>query len=285
MARFSLTQTLLTSHPVAHQTATQSPFLARASQGRLPKALLGQWLANDRLYIHAYIRGIGRLLSFLQLPDVVPPLRDDKARREHSVEERLLHWMIDALVNIRREEDMFVRTATKYGVDVNLAAGTDGRVASGAKLEGLRRFEALFDGIGPSPPTTSTSSGDNDGVGGLPWLEAAVIFWATEKCYLDAWSGAAARLSDAGDKKPEEDADGGALRRELIPNWSSAEFARFVDALGEIVDAGVRREMEMRKGDEEKEVVKARLVERAMGKWRDVLAAEEAFWPAVEGSD
>ncbi|KAL7822646.1 hypothetical protein V8C26DRAFT_389595 [Trichoderma gracile] len=187
--------------------------------------------------------------------------------------------MIDALVNIRREEDMFVRTATKYGVDVNLAAGTDGRVASGAKLEGLRRFEALFDGISP-PANTS-----DDGAGVLPWLEVAVIFWATEKCYLDAWSGAAARLSDAGDKKPEDDADGGALRRELIPNWSSAEFAQFVDALGEIVDAGVRREMEMRKGDEEKEVVKARLVERAMGKWRDVLAAEEAFWPAVEGSD
>lgn len=274
MAPFSLTQTLLTSHPVAHQTATQSPFLARASQGRLPKSLLGQWLANDRLYIHAYIRGIGRLLGFLQLPDAVPPLRDEKTVRERSVEERLLHWMIDALVNIRREEDMFVRTAAKYGVDVNLPAGPDGRVAAGTKLEGLRRFEALFDGISPA-----RSSGDADV---LPWLEAAVIFWATEKCYLDAWTGAAARLSDAGDRKPEDDADGGALRRELIPNWSSDEFAQFVDALGEIVDAGVRREMELRKDEEE--VVKARLVERAMGMWREVLAAEETFWPAVEGS-
>ncbi|TFB04892.1 hypothetical protein CCMA1212_003100 [Trichoderma ghanense] len=270
MAPFSLTQTLLTSHPVAHQTATQSPFLARASQGRLSKALLGQWLANDRLYIHAYIRGIGRLLSFLQLPDVVAPLRDEKAHREQSVDEKLLHWMIDALVNIRREEDMFVRTAAKYGVDVNLVAGPDGRIADGTKLEGLRRFEALFDGI--SPPS--------DGSVVLPWLEAAVIFWATEKCYLDAWTGAAARLAE--DKRPEDDADGGALRRELIPNWSSHEFARFVDALGEVVDAGVRREMELRKGEEE--VVKGRLVERAMGVWREVLAAEEAFWPAVEGS-
>ncbi|KAK1251173.1 hypothetical protein MKX07_005728 [Trichoderma sp. CBMAI-0711] len=282
MAPFSLTQTLLTSHPVAYQTATQSPFLARASQGRLPKSLLGQWLANDRLYIHAYIRGIGRLLSFLQLPDVVPPLRDENAAREQSVEERLLHWMIDALVNIRREEDMFVRTAARYGVNVNLAAGAeDGRVAPGTKLEGLRRFEALFDGI-IAPP-----GGDSAVLLPLPWLEAAVIFWATEKCYLDAWSSAAARVSDAGDRKPEDDADGGALRRELIPNWSSAEFARFVDALGEIVDAGVRREMERSKAgeEEEEELVKARLVERAMAKWRDVLAAEEAFWPAVEGSD
>ncbi|PTB67614.1 heme oxygenase-like protein [Trichoderma citrinoviride] len=282
MPPFSLTQTLLASDPRAHQSATQSPFLALASQGRLPKSLLGQWLANDRLYIHAYIRGIGRLLSFLRLPDVVHPplLRDDKAEREASVEEKLLHWMIDALVNIRREEDMFVRTAAKYGVDVNLAAGPDGRIAASTKLEGLRRFEALFDGISPPPPR------DQGGVVLLPWLEAAVIFWATEKCYLDAWSGAAARqLSDdaAGD---DNDADGGALRRELIPNWSSDEFARFVDALGEIVDAGVRREMELKKGEgEEEEVVKARLVERALGKWREVLAAEEAFWPAVEGSD
>ncbi|KAL6871274.1 heme oxygenase-like protein [Trichoderma novae-zelandiae] len=282
MAPFSLTQTLLASDPPAYQSATQSPFLARAAQGRLPKSLLGQWLANDRLYIHAYIRGIGRLLSFLRLPDVVPPLRDEKAEREGSDGERLLHWMIDALVNIRREEDLFVRTAAKYGVDVNLAAGPDGRIASGTKLEGLRRFEALFDGI--SPPR-------NDKDVALPWLEAAVVFWATERCYLDAWSAAAAAAAAqlaAASGGQGDDADGGALRRELIPNWSSDGFARFVDALGGIVDAAVRREMELRReeGEEgEEEVVKGQLVERALGKWREVLAAEKAFWPAVEGTD
>ncbi|KAL7912674.1 hypothetical protein GGI35DRAFT_258741 [Trichoderma velutinum] len=267
-APFSLTQTILISDPLGYKSATQSPFLASASQGRVSKSLLGQWLANDRLYIHAYIRGVGRLLSFLQLPEVVTPPRDEAAEREHSPNAKLLHWMIDVLVNIRREEDFFVQTATKYGIDVNLPADANGRVADDTKLEGLRRFEALFDGISPSS--------DNDVI--LPWLEAAIIFWATEKCYLDAWSGAAARLSTPSDS--EDDADGGALRREFIPNWSSKEFTQFVDQLGEIIDSAVQQEMELRRDADE--LVRVQLLDRALSKWREVLAAENAFWPAME---
>ncbi|KAL7963716.1 hypothetical protein V8C34DRAFT_266370 [Trichoderma compactum] len=267
-APFSLTQTILVSDPLGYKSATQSPFLANASQGRVSKTLVGQWLANDRLYIHAYIRGVGRLLSFLQLPQVVTPPRDDTAEREHPANAKLLHWTIDALVNIRREEDFFVQTATKYGIDVNLPADADGQVADDAKLEGLRRFEALFDGISPS---------SDDGVI-LAWLEAAVVFWATEKCYLDAWSGAAARLSTPSDS--QDDADGGALRREFIPNWSSKEFAQFVDHLGEIIDSAVRREMELRRDADE--LVKAQLLDRALAKWHEEVAAEISFWPAME---
>ncbi|KAH6610116.1 hypothetical protein Trco_000136 [Trichoderma cornu-damae] len=268
-APFSLTQSILVSDPVAYKSATQSPFLARASQGRVSKDVLGQWLANDRLYIHAYIRGAGRLLSFLRLPEAVSVPRDEAAGREESASTGLLHWVVDALVNIRREEDFFVRTAARYGLDVNLPAGVDGRVAPGAKLEGLCRFEVLFDGISPG--------------GRLPWLEAAVVFWATEKCYLDAWSGAAARLSTAdgasqGDA--DTDADGGALRREFVPNWSSGEFAQFVDRLGEIIDSAARREVRLRQA--EGEAVKVELLDRALAKWQQVLAAEEAFWPAME---
>ncbi|KAK0767035.1 hypothetical protein N5P37_000767 [Trichoderma harzianum] len=267
---FSLTQTILISDPLGYKSATQSPFLANASQGRISKTLLGQWLANDRLYIHAYIRGVGRLLSFLQLPEVVTPPRDDTTEREHPPNAKLLHWMIDALVNIRREEDFFVQTAAKYGIDVNLPADANGQVANDTKLEGLRRFEALFDSISPSS--------DNDVI--LPWLEAAIVFWATEKCYLDAWSGAASRLSTPSDSKDEDDADGGALRREFIPNWSSKEFAQFVDQLGEIIDAAVQREMELRRDADE--LVRVQLLDRALAKWQEVVAAENAFWPAME---
>ncbi|KAL7937358.1 hypothetical protein V8C35DRAFT_292305 [Trichoderma chlorosporum] len=265
---FSLTQTILVSDPLAYKSAIQSPFLAHASQGRVSKSLLGQWLANDRLYIHAYIRGVGRLLSFLQLPQVVTSPRDEAAEREQPPNAKLLSWMIDALVNIRREEDFFVRTAAKYGIDVNLPADADGRVAASAKLEGLRRFETLFDGISPS---------SDEGII-LPWLEAAVVFWATEKCYLDAWSGAASRLSTRPDS--EGDADGGALRREFIPNWSSEEFTEFVDQLGEIIDSAVQREMELHPDADE--VIRVQLLDRALAKWHEVLAAENAFWPAME---
>ncbi|KAM0486196.1 hypothetical protein ACHAPX_000900 [Trichoderma viride] len=255
-ASFSLTQTVLASDPVAYKSATQSPFLTRAAEGRVSKDYLGQWLSNDRLYIHGYIRGVGRLLSFLQLPETV----EEEADVSEST--RLLHWMIDALVNIRREEVFFVRTAADYGISLDLSH----------KLEGLRRFEALFD---------STHPGDGDREKPvIPWLEAAIVFWATEKCYLDAWSGASARLSAP--SAADEDEDGGALRREFIPNWSSVEFARFVDQLGEIVDAAVRREMELRQDEGGEEAIKEELLDRALVKWHEVLVAEKAFWPAME---
>ncbi|KAL7923097.1 hypothetical protein ACQKWADRAFT_66780 [Trichoderma austrokoningii] len=250
-APFSLTQTVLTSDPLAYKAATQSPFLTRAAQGRVSKHHLGQWLSNDRLYIHGYIRGVGRLISFLQLPETV----ENEADVSEST--KLLRWMIDALVNIRREEEFFVRTAAEYGISLDLSH----------KLEGLHRFEALFD---------STRPGDGD----IPWLESAIVFWATEKCYLDAWSGASARLSAPSDAG--EDEDGGALRREFIPNWSSVEFARFVDQLGEIIDSAVRRETELRQVGGEKEAIERELLDRALVKWREVLAAETSFWPAME---
>ncbi|PNP39006.1 hypothetical protein TGAMA5MH_09232 [Trichoderma gamsii] len=253
---FSLTQTVLASDPVAYKSATQSSFLTRAAEGRVSKDYLGKWLSNDRLYIHGYIRGVGRLLSFLQLPETV----EEEADVSEST--RLLHWMIDALVNIRREEEFFVRTAADYGISLDVSH----------KLEGLRRFEALFD---------STRPGDGDREKAvLPWLESAIVFWATEKCYLDAWSGASARLSAP--SAADGDEDGGALRREFIPNWSSVEFARFVDQLGEIVDSAVRREMELRQDEGGEEAIKEELLDRALVKWREVLVAEKAFWPAME---
>lgn len=253
---FSLTQTVLASDPLAYKSATQSPFLTRAAEGRVSKHYLGQWLSNDRLYIHGYIRGVGRLLSFLQLPETI------EEETDVSESTKLLHWMIDALFNIRREEEFFVRTAAEYGISLDL----------GHKLEGLRRFEAIFD---------STHPGDGDREKPvIPWLESAIVFWATEKCYLDAWSGASARLSAP--SGADEDEDGGALRREFIPNWSSVEFARFVDKLGEIIDAAVWREINLRQNEGGEEEIKEELLDRALVKWHEVLVAEKAFWPAME---
>lgn len=79
----------------------------------------------------------------------------------------------------------------------------------------------------------------------------------------------------------DADEDGGALRREFIPNWSSVEFARFVDQLGEIIDSAVQREMALWQNEGE-EAIKGELLDRALAKWREVLAAEKAFWPTME---
>ncbi|KAF5127870.1 hypothetical protein E5D57_008804 [Metarhizium anisopliae] len=258
---FSLTKTLLSSDSAGFRQATQSTFLQRAAEGKVPKDTLGQWLANDRLYILGYIRGIGKTLSFLSLPETVPP--PSQGSRETATT-RLLDWLIDAAANIRREEKFFVNTARKFGISVNLPADEDGDVPDSAKLEGLRRFEALFGGLGPSASAT------------LPWLECAVVFYGTEKCYLEAWTWARNRQRELGELEGG-DADGGALRTEFIPNWTGTEFAAFVDQLGKIVDDAVV-ECTRGAGDE----VRNELVERSLAKWRELLAAEKAFWPAME---
>lgn len=258
MSHLSFTQNLVESDPDGFQRATQSPFLKQAAQGTLSKEVLGKWLANDRIYIHSYIRGIGHLLSFLQVPSQVttPGTKDSAATR-------LLDWMVDALVNIRREEKFFVDTAAQYGITVDLERQVDGTVLDSAKLEGLCRFETLFN-------TLSASEGQH-----LPWLECAVVFWGTEKCYLDAWSWAKSQLDETQDGS--QDADGGALRNEFIGNWTGKEFQQFVEQLGEIIDEGVRQAIETH-GD----MALNSLRERAEAKWRLLIEAEMTFWPAVD---
>jgi thiaminase len=249
---YSLTKQLLASDEQAYKQATQSEFLRLAGNGKASKDLLGRWLANDRLYIHSYCRGLGRLLSFLQYPDTV----QQNANPDSATQ--LLDWIVAALVNIRREEKFFINTAFEYGININLET-KDGKVQSSTKLEGLRRWEALYASVAPNEKDV------------LPWLEAAVIYWGTEKCYLDAWSWAKAQL-DGSDGS--NDADGGAVRKEFINNWTCKEFVDFVDDLGKIIDDAVAKVVE--EGED-----KEKLFKRVQGKWHDVLEAEEAFWPAV----
>ena len=270
---FSFTSSLLSSNEEGFQKATRSPFLKMAAEGTLSKDTLGEWLANDRLYIHGYIRATGHLLSSLQLPQVVA---SDPAERYVDAPSKLLSWTIDALVNIRREEKFFVDTATKYGINVNLAADVNGRVPREAKLDGLCRFEELFDGLLHSNAVDADADASTP-LPVLPWLEAATVFYGTEKCYLEAWSWAKSHLDTDKDTAAHPDADGGAVRKEFIANWTSLEFVAFVDALGSIIDEAVTQQVNVRG-----EQFAAELMQRCQPKWNQLLAAEAAFWPEVK---
>lgn len=253
MATFSLTQALLESDKAAYERATQSPFLLAAAKGQLPKDTLGKWLANDRMYIHNYIVGAGRMLATYELPVAA----DQQKEPIFAV----VDWVIEALANVRREEHFFIETARKYGITVDLPRESDGQVAGEGKVEGLTKFEKLFATVEPREEMA------------LPWLEDAVVFWATEKVYLDAWSWAKSKQT-GGDT--DADSDGGALREEFIPNWSSPGFATFVDKLSSIIDKAASKEVGS-SGEE----VKSKLMERAGHKWAEVLDAEQLFWPQV----
>jgi thiaminase len=258
MDDLSFTKCLLKSQPDAFRAATQSPFLRAGAEGTLDKETLGRWLGNDRLYIHAYIRGIGKVLSLLELPGTV-----ESQDQPPSREERMLDWAVDALVNIRREKSFFIDTAAKYGIDLNLPGDERGKVFADAKIEGLRRFETLFDSIGTGPAISP------------PWIDAAVIFWGTEKCYLTAWNWAKAHIDPS--KSGSDDADGGALRNEFIDNWTSPEFEKFVDELGRLIDDVVAEQIKI----SGVKVVQD-LVRYFTDRWLELLQAEEKFWPELK---
>ncbi|KAM3557834.1 hypothetical protein ARSEF4850_004899 [Beauveria asiatica] len=69
----------------------------------------------------------------------------------------------------------------------------------------------------PSSTGCGASRGSFDGMQSsadkeapLPWLEAAVVFYATERCHcrLDAWTWAASQMDGSKDGAAEEDEDG-----------------------------------------------------------------------------
>lgn len=261
---FSLTTHLLGVDTLIYKAATEAPFLAAAGEGRLNKEVLGTWLANDRLYIHAYIKAVGRTLSIIDLPQTTP-----EAATEAAPETQFVDWLFASLTALRREERLFIDAAREYGLAIDLETMTTAeggrdvqRVPGTAKLSGLVMFEKLFGSLHPAASVDRNLP--------LPWLEAAVVFWGTEKVYSDAWAWAKTKQGGAAG----EDADGGALRRDFIPNWSNAEFTAFVDQLGGIIDRAVEQTLGVRGGN-----VKASLLERTEKVWKEVIAAEKAFWP------
>ncbi|KLU89172.1 hypothetical protein MAPG_08146, partial [Magnaporthiopsis poae ATCC 64411] len=114
------------------------------------------------------------------------------------------------------------------------------------------------------------------------WLEAAVVLWGTERVYLDAWSWARARQPLARGTGEQEDADGGAVKKEFIPNWTSPEFAAFVDRLRRTLDRAVSQALAA-VDPAERRAVQAGIMERTAGTWSALLAAEAAFWPQLDG--
>ncbi|KAF2680199.1 heme oxygenase-like protein [Lentithecium fluviatile CBS 122367] len=259
MASWSLTSHLLSTNADQFARATQSAFLSRAAHGTLSKPTISHWLANDRLYMLGYIRLSGHLLRILQLPFKPTP-----SKAAGDVEVRLLDWLVDALVNIRREERFFMGVAERYGLDVDLTEDDGETVKNESKVKGLKRFEELFASL-----TTGQSSEKV-----LPWLEGAVLYWATEKVYFEAWSWAKEQAEGA-EQDMDKDEDGGAMRREFIPNWTNEEFIKFVDTLEGILNDGVQQAIRSDEGLEKG------VVQRAEKVWGRLLDAEEAFWPDV----
>jgi thiaminase len=229
---------------------THHQFLARAANGTLPKQLVERWLSNDLQYIQIY-KGLSE--------HTIGILRRTKATREfEDVEKRMITWLEAAIPNGEREERLFADVAGRYAMDITLTEST--------KNEGLRLYEKLYH--------TVTTSKDHEF---LPWLEPVVVLWAMEKVYYEAWSWAQQQDAQSAPKIYEKDQDGGAMRKEFIPNWANDAFQAFVEQLQHIVDDGIGATIN---GDNDLYVQVKSRSERV---WKEVLDAEEVFWPDMNG--
>lgn len=246
-----LTEGLMRRYQEDYQAATQAPFLRAAGMGQLGKTLLSQWLSQDRLYAQGYVRFIGMMLSKIKLPT---------AAGTTGIDWQVIDLLISALTNIKRELLFFEDVAKRYGLDIE------------APWPGEHSF-------GPTPITRGyLDLFMNAASPGASLLEGMVVLWATEKCYYSAWL--YALHSGSGRHQPTDeqaeltDADGGALRREFIPNWTSDEFGDFVRQIGDLVDelAVLEEREDPQKGTTYEEV------------WKQVLWLEARFWPPLEES-
>ncbi|KAL6715823.1 hypothetical protein ACLMJK_006784 [Lecanora helva] len=247
----SLTAYLLSIEKAAYASATRSPFLAKSGAGTLTDSAVCEWLVQDKYYQLGYVNFMGSLLSKIDLSPLISPspshsnketTRKDEDGR--NLQRTTMNILIDALTAIRQEIDLYDQVAEKYGLALEFA-----------EMNGVtREYVELFEEVG---------KGDK----GL--LQGLVVLWATEHCYLTAWTYASSQAKDNdGQSQLGETGAVAALHREFIPNWTSKEFAAFVDKLGKVTDAwaiGIE--------DEEREVC-ARL-------WKQVLELEARFWPEV----
>lgn len=239
----SLTTHLLSHAPSAFKAATTHPFLHAAGTSTVSPSALLAWLTQDRLYALSYVSFIGALLSKTSLSSSSSSsssITTTTTPRTQTLEWRITDCLIDALINIRRELGMF-EDVLREEFDWK----EDG---SQQPRQETRAYQDLF--AGATAPSQSL-------------LVGMTVLWATEKSYLEAWRFAKSHVRDVA-----EDKKGDVLQKTLIPNWTSVEFEGFVEQIGRLVDELAR---EVAEGG------------REWGKceeaWRQVLWAEERFWP------
>ena len=251
----ALTTHLLSRNHEQLLRTTRHPFLARAANGTLSKSLIAQWLANSRVYLEGYTNLISTLLRQVQSQQHAISGPSDEA----SIQTRISNWLEAALQNARREAVFFEEVAGIYNIDAS-----NFPLHQNLKSEGLRRFENLF--------ATFSAQQHNSF---LPWLEGLVLVWATEKVYYEAWSWARRQDAQSSPRTFDRDEDGGAMRREFIPNWSNRDLLMFVERLERILNEGVSQAVA--NDDARWMEVKTRTDQV----WKAVLDAEDAFWPEI----
>ncbi|TIA28949.1 heme oxygenase-like protein [Aureobasidium pullulans] len=239
----SLAAYLLAQNAASFTSATQTSFLSHAGRGTLSSNAMGQWLAQKSHLNRGYIAFVGQLIGKTSLPSI--------ANTQSPSFYRATDLLISALSEIQREMSFFEITATKYSLQISQ------EVPNGATTSLLGQL-ALS-----SSPAASL-------------LEGMVVLWAVEHCCHASWAYAAG-ISSSLDQPFLPYSAGGdshhpALHQFLIPHWTSATFAKFVDTCKAMVDELAEAETSLN-GREQ--------VARCLGAFNQVLWLWEKNWPSA----
>src|SRR5271155_526086 len=109
-----LTASLLESEPFALITATESPFILAAGQGKLAKPLLSKWLSQARLITQARLSLLGALIARVDLPYV--HLSDEA--KAASVRWRIINVLSHALQLSHQDLAFYSSVAQRYELDL-----------------------------------------------------------------------------------------------------------------------------------------------------------------------
>lgn len=161
----------------AWQRIVTHPFVARTSDGSLPRETFDRWLTEDYFFVRSF------QVYLAELSAIAP---DDQARAV----------LADGIAALVPELALFEKAAAERGLD--LAA------------------EPSLLNVGYSAYLLSTV---REG-----WPVAIAVLYAVEKAYYDAW----ASVRDT--TGPDTQYAG------FIANWSSPEFAAYVEQLAALVD-------------------------------------------------
>src|SRR5271170_7098357 len=116
-----LTVSLLESEPFALITATESPFILAAGQGKLSKPLLSKWLSQARLVTQARLSLLGALIARVDLPYV--HLSDEA--KPTSVRWRIMGVLSHALQLNHQDLAFYSSVAQRYELDLEFPPRPD----------------------------------------------------------------------------------------------------------------------------------------------------------------
>ncbi|KAJ2962958.1 hypothetical protein NQZ79_g2008 [Umbelopsis isabellina] len=198
-----LTEQLLALDPDSYYAATEHQLLEEIGSLQLPPYNMRAWMVQDKFYTGGYINMLAKMMD--RLPKLVQETANDSDDlvNEQDITKRLYKNLSFAHENIIREAGFFDNLIKRY----ESPSAPD-------SINPLTQDYVDFQ------QRVTEESDSHLG-------EAVILLWAMERVFYDAWSYAGSLLKDI--PASVNDSEHVKTIRELVDNWTSPDFKKFVD--------------------------------------------------------